>query len=229
MVASASNSFEESELRGIYRAIRERRDVRSGFLPEPLQEDVLLRLLEAAHNAPSVGLMQPWRFILIRDEEMRKSVHDIFVRANRKAAECYKGERAELYRGLKLEGVLEAPQNLCVVCDPTSDQGHGLGRQSMPETVIYSAVCAVQNLWLAARAEGVGVGWVSILDPEALKKLLGIPAGVVLVAYLCLGYVKSFEPRPELERLGWERHVPLMDLLRSEHYDGAYVPQEPSR
>lgn len=229
MVAGTSDVFEESELRGVYRAIRERRDVRSGFLPKALQEDVLLRLLEAAHNAPSVGLMQPWRFILIRDEDVRRAVHGIFARANRKAAECYEGKRAELYRDLKLEGVLEAPQNLCIACDPASDQGHGLGRQSMPETVIYSAVCAVQNLWLAARAEGVGVGWVSILDPDALKELLGIPAGVVLVAYLCLGYVKSFEPRPELERLGWEQHVNLKDVLRSEHYDRTYVPQDQSR
>jgi 5,6-dimethylbenzimidazole synthase len=229
MVATPSDVFEESELRGVYRAIRERRDVRSGFLPEPLQEDVLLRLLEAAHNAPSVGLMQPWRFILIRGEKVRTAVHDIFVQANQKAAECYEGKRAELYRELKLEGVLEAPQNLCIVCDPASAQGHGLGRQSMPETVIYSAVCAVQNLWLAARAEGVGVGWVSILDPDALKKLLGIPAGVVLVAYLCLGYVKSFAPRPELERLGWEQQVNLKDVLRSERYDRAYIPRERPR
>lgn len=229
MVAGTSDVFEESELRGVYRAIQERRDVRSGFLAEPLPEDVLLRLLEAAHNAPSVGLMQPWRFILIREEEVRKAVHGIFVKANRKAAECYEGSRAELYRNLKLEGVLEAPQNLCIACDPASDQGHGLGRQSMPETAIYSAVCAVQNLWLAARAEGIGVGWVSILDPDALKKLLGIPAGVALVAYLCLGYVKSFEPRPELERLGWEQRVNLKDILRSEHYGRAYVPQDQSR
>lgn len=216
-------------MRGVYRAIRERRDVRSGFLPEPLPENVLLRLLEAAHNAPSVGLMQPWRFILIRDEEVRKAVHGIFVQANRKAAECYEGKRAELYRGLKLEGVLEAPQNLCIACDPMSDQGHGLGRQSMPETAIYSAVCAVQNLWLAARAEGVGVGWVSILDTDALKALLGIPAGVVLVAYLCLGYVKRFQPKPELERLGWEQHVNLKDVLRSERYDRTYFSQDQSR
>ncbi len=216
-------------MRGVYRAIRERRDVRSGFLPEPLPENVLLRLLEAAHNAPSVGLMQPWRFILIRDEEVRKAVHGIFVQANRKAAECYEGKRAELYREIKLEGVLEAPQNLCIACDPMSDQGHGLGRQSMPETAIYSAVCAVQNLWLAARAEGVGVGWVSILDTDALKALLGIPAGVVLVAYLCLGYVKRFQPKPELERLGWEQHVNLKDVLRSERYDRTYFSQDQSR
>lgn len=229
MVAGASDVFEESEQRGVYRAIRERRDVRSGFLPEPLPEDLLLRLLEAAHNAPSVGLMQPWRFILIRDEEVRKAVHDIFTMANRKAAERYEGSRAELYRSLKLEGVLEAPQNLCVACDPASNQGHGLGRQSMPETAIYSAVCAIENLWLAARAEGVGVGWLSILDPDALKQLLGIPTSVVLVAYLCLGYVKGFEPRPELERLGWEQRMNLKNILRSEHYGCAYVPRDQSR
>ena len=212
-----------------YQAIRERRDVRSGFLPEPLTDDVLLRLLGAAHNAPSVGLMQPWRFIVIRSQRVRASVHDIFSQAQLLAAGSYEGERGELYRGLKLEGILEAPQNLCIACDPVSERGHRLGRQSMPETAIYSAVCAVQNLWLAARAEGIGVGWVSILDAEALKSLLGIPPHMVMVAYLCLGYVDAFEPRPELERVGWEQRVPLAEVVRLEHYDGSHLLAKQSR
>jgi 5,6-dimethylbenzimidazole synthase len=220
VVREKAEGFCDRELQGVYRAIRERRDVRSGFLPEALGDDVLLRLLGAAHNAPSVGLMQPWRFIVIRSSLVRSAVRDIFSQAQQVAADSYEGERAELYRGLKLEGILEAPQNLCIACDPVSERGHRLGRQSMPETAIYSAVCAVQNLWLAARAEGIGVGWVSILDPEALKVLLGIPAHMVLVAYLCLGYVDGFQPRPELERLGWEQRIPLADVIRLEHYDG---------
>ena len=215
-----AEGFCDPELTGVYRAIRERRDVRSGFLPDPLPDDLLLRLLGAAHNAPSVGLMQPWRFIVVRSLGTRKAVRELFAQAQQIAAESYAGERAELYRGLKLEGILEAPQNLCIACDPGSEQGHRLGRQSMPETAIYSAVCAVQNLWLAARAEGIGVGWVSILDPEALKQLLGIPQPLVLVAYLCLGYVDGFQPSPELERAGWEQRVPLEEVVRLEHYDG---------
>jgi 5,6-dimethylbenzimidazole synthase len=193
-----AEGFCDPERTGVYRAIRERRDVRTGFLPEPLPDDVLLRL--------------------IRSPDTRRSVRELFEQAQRSATQTYEGERAELYRGLKLEGILEAPQNLCIVCDPASEQGHRLGRQTMPETAIYSAVCAVQNLWLAARAEGIGVGWVSILDPEALKQLLGIPHPMALVAYLCLGYVDSFQPRPELERVGWEQRVALEDVIRLEHY-----------
>ena len=221
MIRTKAERFCDRELEGVYRAIRERRDVRSGFLPEALEDDVLLRLLGAAHNAPSVGLMQPWRFIVIRSARVRGEVREIFSQAHKLAADSYEGERGELYRGLKLEGILEAPQNLCIACDPVSERGHRLGRQSMPETAIYSAVCAVQNLWLAARAEGIGVGWVSILDPEALKTLLGIPDHMVLVAYLCLGYVDGFEARPQLERLGWEQRVPLADVIRLEHYEGS--------
>ncbi len=229
MITTKAEGFCDRELEGVYRAIRERRDVRSGFLPEPLADDVLLRLLGAAHHAPSVGLMQPWRFIVIRSAGVRAAVRDIFSQAQTLAAASYEGERAELYRGLKLEGILEAPQNLCIACDPVSERGHRLGRQSMPETAIYSAVCAVQNLWLAARAEGIGVGWVSILDPEALKTLLGIPAHMVLVAYLCLGYVDGFEAKPQLERLGWEQRVPLADVIRLEHYEGSRLLAEQPR
>jgi 5,6-dimethylbenzimidazole synthase len=229
MIRTRAEAFCDRELDGVYRAIRERRDVRSGFLPEPLADDVLLRLLGAAHHAPSVGLMQPWRFIVIRSAGVRGAVRDIFSQAQKLAAASYEGERAELYRGLKLEGILEAPQNLCIACDPVSERGHRLGRQSMPETAIYSAVCAVQNLWLAARAEGIGVGWVSILDPEALKTLLGIPAHMVLIAYLCLGYVDGFEVAPQLERLGWEQRVPLADVIRLEHYEGSRLLAEQPR
>lgn len=221
-----AEKFTKDELRGVYRAIRERRDVRSGFLPEPLSEQVLGRLLEAAHHAPSVGLMQPWRFILIRAVEIRKAVHDIFLRSNQAALDIYEGDRRKKYASLKLEGILEAPQNLCIVCNPECERGHRLGRLSMPETVLYSAVCAVQNLWLAARAEGIGVGWVSILDKEALHEALHIPENIVPVAYLCLGYVDHFAAEPDLERAGWERRISLDQVLAFERYDPRWRAQE---
>jgi 5,6-dimethylbenzimidazole synthase len=226
MVMAGAGKFEECELQGVYRAIHERRDVRSGFLPEPLSDPVLYRLLEAAHHAPSVGLMQPWRFILIRATEIRKAVHDIFLRSNQAALESYDRDRAKKYMALKLEGILEAPQNLCIVCDPECERGHRLGRHSMPETALYSAVCAVQNLWLAARAEGVGVGWVSILDKEALQKVLQIPENIVPVAYLCLGYVEHFATEPDLERAKWEHRIPLDQVLGFEQYDPRWSAQE---
>jgi 5,6-dimethylbenzimidazole synthase len=198
-------------------------------LPRPLENDVLIRLLNAAHMAPSVGLMQPWRFIVVRDEAQRARVHEIFLRAREAAAALYEGDRRELYARLKLEALLEAPQHLCVVCDANSQQGHSLGRHSMPATPAYSVVCAIQNLWLAARAEGVGVGWVSILDPAAMKKLLGIPPQVDLVAYLCFGYVDEFAPRPDLERVGWEQRASLASVVREGSFDGSTELGEKTR
>jgi len=214
--------FDESARQAVYRAIRERRDVRRGFLPEPMQDELLCRLLEAAHNAPSVGLMQPWRFIVVRDIGVRRAIHKIFLDANQQALAGYEGDRQQSYANLKLEGILEAPQNLCIVCDSQSTQGHHLGRRTMPETALYSAVCAVQNLWLAARAEGIGVGWVSILDPGLLRSALKIPEHVTPVAYLCLGYVNAFAAEPELERVGWEQRTPLRNVLSFDRYDSAW-------
>jgi 5,6-dimethylbenzimidazole synthase len=211
-------AFSDSEREAVYRAITARRDVRRGFLDLPLPADLLDRLLAAAHSAPSVGLMQPSRFIVIRDSTVRKAVHGLFERANAEAAASYEGRQREQYVDLKLEGILEAPQNLCIVCDPQSERGHKLGRQTMPETALYSTVCAIQNLWLAARAEGVGVGWVSILDPESLRELLAIPSHFVLVAYLCLGYVDRFAAGPDLERYGWEKRVPLQSVVCYDRY-----------
>ncbi len=214
--------FDERAREGIYRAIRERRDVRRGFLPEPIPDDLLCRLLEAAHRAPSVGLMQPWRFIVVRDIDVRRIVHGIFLDANQQALASYEGEQRENYASLKLEGILEAPQNLCVVCDAESPQGHRLGRHTMPEMAVYSAVCAVQNLWLAARAEGVGLGWVSILEPSRLRCALKIPEHVIPVAYLCLGYVEEFAADPDLERSGWEMRRPLKSVVSFDQYDSSW-------
>jgi 5,6-dimethylbenzimidazole synthase len=211
--------FDEIERQAVYRAIRERRDVRRGYLPEPIPEDLLDRLLQAAHDAPSVGLMQPWRFIVVQDIGVRQEVYKIFLDANRQALASYEGERQQSYAGMKLEGILEAPQNLCIVCDSQSGQGHQLGRRTMPETALYSAVCAVQNLWLAARAEGVGVGWVSILNTDLLRGALKIPQHITPVAYLCLGYVDAFATEPDLERSGWERRTSLKSVVSFDRYN----------
>jgi len=210
--------FSEEERRGLYRAIYDRRDVRSHFTSEPIADDVLARLLDAAHHAPSVGFMQPWNFIIIQNREVRRRIHQIFESANQAAAELYDGDRRSLYNQLKLAGILEAPINLCVTCDEATVRGHGLGRQTMPETALYSTVCAVQNLWLAARAEGVGVGWVSIIDVDELRATLGIPEAVMPLAYLCLGYTE-FGAQPELEFRGWEQRAPLAGLIHFERYD----------
>ena len=204
--------FSDEERRGVYRAIHERRDVRSQFLPDPVPDDVLGRILDAAHHAPSVGFMQPWDFIVIRDPSVRQAVHQNFECASRQAAEAYHGEQRELYDSLKLAGILEAPLNLCVTCDPERPKGSGLGRQTDPDVHIYSTVCAVQNLWLAARAESLGVGWVSILDLEQLKTTLGIPRAVTPIAYLCVGYVSEFRPQPDLEEKGWETRSSLAEV-----------------
>src|SRR5581483_2610293 len=191
--------FSQAERDAVYRAIRERRDIRSHFLPDPVPEDVITRLLCAAHHGPSVGFMQPWDFIVIRDAAVRRQVHDCFQEANVAASAKYSGEQRELYANLKLAGILDAPVNLCVTCDRGRSRGSGLGRQTDPMTDLYSTACAVQNFWLAARAESVGVGWVSILDYERLRGILGIPEGIAIVAYLCVGYVSEFPEKPELE------------------------------
>lgn len=218
LVGSEGLDFSDSERAAVYRVIAARRDVRQGFIDRPLPDELLQRLLAAAHCAPSVGLMQPSHFIVIRDLATRKTVHDIFHEANLQATATYTGDRAKLYASLKLEGILEAPQNLCIVCDTRTERGHKLGRHTMPETAVYSTVCAVQNLWLAARAEGVGIGWVSILDPVRLREALHIPEHILPVAYLCLGYVDKFETQPELERAGWEKRVPLETAVCYDRY-----------
>ena len=221
LVMNEHLAYGDQEREAIYRAIATRRDVRSGFLHEPLPDDLLRRLLAAAHSAPSVGLMQPSRFIVIRDLAVRRTIHDIFKDANAEALASYVGEQQERYATLKLEGILEAPQNLCVVCDSQSARGHKLGRHTMPETAVYSTVCAIQNLWLAARAEGVGVGWVSILNPSRLRAVLQIPEHIIPVAYLCLGYVDRFASEPELERHGWEKRVSLERVVSYDRYTEA--------
>lgn len=214
------DAFSPAERRGVYRAIYERRDIRSRFLPEPIPDQVLGRLLDAAHHGPSVGFMQPWDFIVIRDEVTRQAIHENFIAANSRAAERYRGTQRALYDGLKLAGILEAPVNLCVTCDRERSKGSGLGRQTDTSADLYSTACAVQNLWLAARAESIGLGWVSILDLDALRTVLQIPAGLVPVAYLCLGYVSEFPAIPDLEASGWEQRESLVRLIHFDRWGG---------
>jgi 5,6-dimethylbenzimidazole synthase len=208
-----NHAFPEAQRDGLYRAIHERRDVRAQFLPDPVSPQVLARLLDAAHHAPSVGFMQPWDFLVIDSLAIREGVHRIFQRENAKAADHYPNERGQLYRRLKLEGILESPLNLCITCDRTRGGEHVLGRASIVETDLFSTCLAVQNLWLAARAEGIGVGWVSILDQDELASILNLPDQVYPLAYLCLGYVSEFHDQPELARHGWRQRLPLKSLV----------------
>ena len=214
------SDFTAAERAALYRAIALRRDVRAEFLPDPVDDDVLARVLGAAHQAPSVGLSQPWRFIVVRDVAKRRAVHDAFTRANDRAGNAYPPATAERYRELLLAGILAAPVNVCVTCDDEPVRGTGLGRRTMPETPRYSTVCAIQNLWLAARVEGLGVGWVSIVEPDDLRELLAIPQGLAIVAYLCVGHVATFAAVADLERDRWEARVPLHEVVDYERYGG---------
>ncbi len=200
----------------LYDAIYSRRDIRK-FRPGAVPDDVLHRILDAAHHAGSVGFMQPWNFIVIRDPGLRGDVKALFDRENARAADNYTGERQALYRSFKLEGILESALNLCVTCDRTRG-GQVLGRNTIIDTDLLSTCLAVQNLWLAARAEGVGVGWVSILDNADLSRLLELPSHVAPVAYLTMGYPETFPEEPMLETAGWRKRIPLDELVFYERY-----------
>ncbi len=190
------------------------------FRPDPIPTATLHRILEAAHQAPSVGFMQPWDFILIRERPVRERVHAAFGRANEEAKELFVGERTGRYAALKLEGILECPLNICVTCDRTRFGPVVLGRTCQADMDLFSSVCAVQNLWLAARAEGIGVGWVSIIHADELAQLLELPTQVVPVAYLCVGYADTFPPEPELQTAGWLPRLSLSQVLRFETWHG---------
>ncbi|HEX6958149.1 MAG TPA: 5,6-dimethylbenzimidazole synthase [Ferrovibrio sp.] len=189
-----------------------RRDVRH-FRPDPVDPDLLRHLLEIAALAPSVGNSQPWRFVQVQDAARRAKVVANFEQANAEALADYKGEQAKLYAALKLAGLKEAPVHLAIFCDEGTAQGHGLGRRTMPEMLDYSAVMAVYGFWLAARAHGLGAGWVSILDPAAVCRDLDVPAAWRLIAYLCVGFPAEDHIDPELERRGWEHRRPAGDFI----------------
>lgn len=207
-----------SERDALYKVMYSRRDVRGQYLPDPVPDEVLRRVLDAAHHAPSVGFMQPWDFVVVRDLAVRKQIKEGFEVAHAEAAGMFDGEKREQYRSFKLEGILEAPLGICVTCDRSRSGEVVIGRTANPEMDLYSSVCAVQNLWLAARAENFGVGWVSIIHHDHVRKTLGMPEHIVPVAWLCLGYVSFFHDTPELEQAGWLPRLVLDDLVHQEQW-----------
>ena len=191
-----------------------RRDVRR-FNRDPMPEGTLERLLNIGSLAPSVGLSEPWRFVIVDSQEYRNDIYACFKDCNADALRSQPDSRAALYARLKLEGLAEAPGHIAVFADRTTTQGHGLGRRTMPETIAYSTVMAVHTIWLAARAEGIGLGWISILEPVRVAAILNVPAEWDFVAYLCLGYPAEEHETPTLEREGWEaRRLPAEMIVR---------------
>jgi 5,6-dimethylbenzimidazole synthase len=209
---TAGPTFDAEFCRQLHELIRWRRDVRR-FRTDALPEGTFERLVEIACLAPSVGLSQPWRFVRVDDPARRKAVRDNFAAANAEALASYADERARLYATLKLAGLDAAPVQFAVFADRDTPQGSGLGRRTMPEMSEYSTVAAMNTLWLAARAEGLGLGWVSILEPARLNALLDVPPGWRFVGYFCLGYPASDELTPELERAGWEHRRPPAEFI----------------
>jgi len=209
-------NISQDERNAVYKTIFSRRDVRNEFLADPIPEDVLTRILTAAHHAPSVGFMQPWDFIVVKQQEIKQQIKDAFSLAHTEAATMFDDEKKATYQSLKLEGIMEAPIGICITCDRTRNGPVVIGRTAIPEMDLYSSVCAVQNLWLAARAENLGVGWVSIIHNEALNEILNIPDHIIPVAYLCVGYVSFFHEKPELEKAGW---LPRKELGSIVHYN----------
>ena len=211
--AMQSIEFTQQDRDGLYKTIFNRRDVRGQFKPDPIPKDVLARILTAAHHAPSVGFMQPWNFLVVESPQIKQQIHQAFTQANEEAADMFEEEKQQTYRSLKLEGIREAPINICITCDKNKAGPVVIGRTHIKTMDLYSSVCAVQNLWLAARAEGVGLGWVSIIKQQALHSVLKIPKDVVPVAYLCLGYVSDFHNEPELETANWRKRLPLGEQI----------------
>jgi 5,6-dimethylbenzimidazole synthase len=215
------DSFTSTEKEGLYKAVFSRRDVRSHFIDKKIPDDLLVKILNAAHHAPSVGYSQPWDFIIIKNKATRLKVKNSFILEREKSISLLDNDldKQDKYIKLKLEGILESDINICVTYDPERFGPFILGRTSIPETGEYSVCCAIQNLWLTARAEGIGVGWVSILSLDDLRKILGIPNHVKPIAYLCLGHVNKFEDRPDLERVGWMKRTILSKVIHFEDWN----------
>jgi 5,6-dimethylbenzimidazole synthase len=210
--------FTREEIDALYKVMAARRDMRH-FSSEPLDPQLLERLLAAAHLAPSVGLMQPWRFIRVRDRRLRERIH-VLVDEERSRTAAALGEREEEFMRLKVEGILDCGELLVAGLAPDRDK-HVFGRRTLPEMDLASVACAIQNMWLAARAEGVGMGWVSLFEPEALRELLRMPVGAKPVAVLCLGRVPEFYPRPMLEMTQWTRGCSLESLVHTDYWGGS--------
>ena len=206
----ADHRFSDPEIAAVYRAIAERRDMRH-FRPDPVDPALLQRLLWAAHHAPSVGFMQPWRFIRVTSRALREQMHAL-VETERQATAQALGERQDDFMRLKVEGLLDAGE-VVVVALADEREKHIFGRRTLPEMDLASVACAIQNMWLAARAEGIGLGWVSIFDPLELARLLGMPDGARPVAILCIGHVEAFYPRPMLEMEQWAERMPIDSVM----------------
>jgi 5,6-dimethylbenzimidazole synthase len=209
-VSESPFRYSDAERDAVYRAIAERRDMRH-FKSDPVDDVTLRRLFEAAHRAPSVGLMQPWRFVCITDRDLRVKIHDLVEQERQRTADAL-GERRDEFMRLKVQGVLECGELLVAALCEAREQ-YVFGRRTMPEMDLASVACAIQNIWLAARAEGLGMGWVSLFDPVALGEMLSMPKGALPVAVLCIGHVDAFYPAPMLELTGWARVRPLDELV----------------
>ncbi|MEV7354680.1 nicotinate-nucleotide--dimethylbenzimidazole phosphoribosyltransferase [Kitasatospora sp. NPDC091276] len=222
----AAPGFDQAEREAVHQVIRERRDIRNGFRPDPIPHEVLIRVLEAAHTAPSVGYSQPWDFVVIRSAKTRRRMHALAERQREVYADSLPKGRAKQFKEIKTEAILETPVNIVVTADRTRGGRHTLGRHTQPQMAPYSAALAVENLWLAARAEGLGVGWVSFFDDEELVRELGLPEHLEVVAYLCVGFVDSFPDEPELEQQGWAKKRPLSWVVHEEQYGNRALPGE---
>ncbi|MFG2308253.1 nicotinate-nucleotide--dimethylbenzimidazole phosphoribosyltransferase [Streptomyces sp. NPDC048566] len=222
----AAPGYDDAEREAVLRVMRERRDIRNGFRGDPIPHDVLLRVLEAAHTAPSVGHSQPWDFVVIRSAETRRSMHELAQRQREAYAKSLPKGRAKQFKELKIEAILDTPVNIVVTADPTRGGRHTLGRHTQPQMAPYSSALAVENLWLAARAEGLGVGWVSFFDEREMVRALGLPDHLEVVAYLCVGYVDEFPDEPELMQAGWSKRRPLSWVVHEETYGRRALPGE---
>ncbi len=219
LVPQEAAAFGEAARHAIYEVIRTRRDIRHFMPGRDVAADLLDRVLDAAHHAPSVGFSQPWGFVLVRDTEQRARIRASFLRCRAREAERFPEPRRTQYLELQLEGIVEAALNVCVTVDLRPAAEAVLGATAQPEAIRFSACCAVQNLWLAARAEGIGVGWVSIVEPAVLRSELALPAGVEPLAYLCVGHPIAFRSQPMLEELHWKPRRALGDVV---HPDGRW-------
>ncbi|MFB7154602.1 nicotinate-nucleotide--dimethylbenzimidazole phosphoribosyltransferase, partial [Streptomyces virginiae] len=218
--------YADAEREAVLRVMRERRDIRKGFRTDPIPHEVLLRVLEAAHTAPSVGHSQPWDFVVIRSADTRRTMHELAQRQREAYAKSLPKGRAKQFKELKIEAILDTPVNIVVTADPTRGGRHTLGRHTQPQMAPYSSALAVENLWLAARAEGLGVGWVSFFDEREMVRELGLPEHLEVVAYLCVGYVDEFPEEPELAQAGWSQRRPLSWVVHEETYGRRALPGE---
>ncbi|MFB7086350.1 nicotinate-nucleotide--dimethylbenzimidazole phosphoribosyltransferase, partial [Streptomyces sp. NPDC056296] len=222
----AAPAYDDVEREAVLKVMRERRDIRNGFRGDPIPHEVLLRVLEAAHTAPSVGHSQPWDFVVIRSADTRRAMHELAMRQREAYAKSLPKGRAKQFKELKIEAILDTPVNIVVTADQTRGGRHTLGRHTQPQMAPYSSALAVENLWLAARAEGLGVGWVSFFDEREMVRALGLPEHLDVVAYLCVGYVDEFPDEPELMQAGWSKRRPLSWVVHEETYGRRALPGE---